>query len=160
MLRLLVLLLPAGIIMSIIKGSVGFLVTCTPAGGPRLGGGGTAARFSPTIGKSALAANGDASVASAAPTGSNGGGTYTCRNCKKQFRRDENEDGACSYHPGFFSGRLNRVNDVDTSGLEYFWSCCGQPDKEHPGCITGRHESYDDPEEGGVRSPLTGSKLR
>lgn len=65
-----------------------------------------------------------------------------------------------SYHPGFFSGRLNRVNDVDTSGLEYFWSCCGQPDKEHPGCITGRHASYDNPEEGGVRSPLTGSKLR
>lgn len=63
------------------------------------------------------------------------------------------------FHPGFFSGRLNRVNDVDTSGLEYFWSCCGQPDKEHSGCITGRHVSYDDPEDGGVRSPLTGVKL-
>lgn len=68
--------------------------------------------------------------------------------------------GARRFHPGLFSGRLNRVNDVDTSGLEYFWSCCGQPDKEHPGCATGRHASYDDPEEGGIRSPLTGSKLR
>lgn len=46
--------------------------------------------------KSALAANGNASAPGAAPASSSGGGTSTCRNCKKQFRRDENEDGACA----------------------------------------------------------------
>ncbi|CAN0465569.1 unnamed protein product, partial [Laminaria digitata] len=64
------------------------------------------------------------------------------------------------FHPGLFSGRLNRVNDVDTSGLEYFWSCCGEGDRSHAGCATGRHASYDDPPEGGEggwRSPLTGT---
>lgn len=28
--------------------------------------------------------------------------------------------------PGIYSGRLNRINDVDTSDLEFFWSCCGE----------------------------------
>lgn len=49
------------------------------------------------------------------------------------------------FHPGLYSGRLNRVNDVDTSGLEFFWSCCGEYDHEHPGCKRTRHASYDDP---------------
>eukprot|EP00903_Cladosiphon_okamuranus_P011696 g11001.t1 len=161
---ILLLLLPVtAVIMSIIPASVSLHVRCSPAdrraAGPGRGG---VARSFPSVEKSPLAArNNDASsVEGAAPNGGSGGGTSTCRNCKKQFRRDENEDGACSYHPGFFSGRLNRVNDVDTSGLEYFWSCCGQPDKDHPGCTTGRHVSYDDPEDGGLRSPLTGMKLR
>ncbi|CAM9876597.1 unnamed protein product [Ectocarpus sp. 6 AP-2014] len=86
--------------------------------------------------------------------------TSTCRNCKQQFNPDDNVDGSCSYHPGLFSGRLNRINDVDTSGLEYFWSCCGETDPSHPGCIKGKHASYDDPPEGGDgawRSPLTGT---
>ncbi|CAM9776510.1 unnamed protein product [Chrysoparadoxa australica] len=64
----------------------------------------------------------------------------TCRNCKQQF--DPTADGgeeACKYHPGNFTGRLNRVNDIDTSGLEYFWSCCGAEAKDAPGCVSGKH---------------------
>ncbi|CAN0033891.1 unnamed protein product, partial [Discosporangium mesarthrocarpum] len=60
------------------------------------------------------------------------------------------------YHPGIFSGRLNRVNDTDTSDLEFFWSCCGEMDPDHPGCTVGPHESYSDPPPSGWRSPLTG----
>ncbi|CAM9817695.1 unnamed protein product [Ectocarpus sp. 4 AP-2014] len=105
-------------------------------------------------GEDSTATGGDVRVVSASTA------TSTCRNCKQQFNPDDNVDGSCSYHPGLFSGRLNRINDVDTSGLEYFWSCCGETDTSHPGCVKGKHASYDDPPEGGDgawRSPLTGT---
>lgn len=70
----------------------------------------------------------------------------TCKCCKKQYNF-ENQPGMnlCSFHPGIYSGRLNRINDVDTSDLEYFWSCCGQDALTSQGCIVSRtHTSYDD----------------
>ncbi|CAM9589043.1 unnamed protein product [Phaeothamnion confervicola] len=82
----------------------------------------------------------------------------TCRNCKEQFLRTRNGQRSCKFHPGIYTGRLNRVNDIDTSGLEYFWSCCGEYERKGVGCIVGPHESYDDTT-AGWRSPLTG-KLR
>ena len=70
-----------------------------------------------------------------------------CRNCKQQYTNDianANEPG-CHFHPGIYSGRLNRINDVDTSDLEYFWSCCGNYNLTSKGCIVGsKHVSYDD----------------
>lgn len=67
----------------------------------------------------------------------------TCKNCKKQFKNDDNV--ACVFHPGIYTGRLNRINDVDTSDLEFFWSCCGEYSISSTGCIsTGKHYSYDD----------------
>ncbi|CAN0027696.1 unnamed protein product, partial [Hapterophycus canaliculatus] len=68
----------------------------------------------------ATAATGGNGHKSGAGRSTSSGSTSTCRNCKQQFRRDENTEDACSFHPGLFSGRLNRINDIDTSGLEYF----------------------------------------
>ncbi|CAN0049103.1 unnamed protein product [Choristocarpus tenellus] len=91
------------------------------------------------------------------PMTSEGKTLRTCRNCHSQFYPEDNNDEACRFHPGIFTGRLNRVNDVDTSGLEYFWSCCGEYELDHPGCVVTSHESYDDPPIQGWRSPLTGT---
>lgn len=41
----------------------------------------------------------------------------TCRQCKKQYTPGSSEK--CSFHPGIFSGRLNRINDIDTSVRHY-----------------------------------------
>uniref|UniRef100_A0A0G4H9F9 CHORD domain-containing protein n=1 Tax=Chromera velia CCMP2878 TaxID=1169474 RepID=A0A0G4H9F9_9ALVE len=78
----------------------------------------------------------------------------TCRQCKKPFLKSQNAETGCVFHPGFYTGRLNRVNDVDTSDLEFFWSCCGEYDRGHPGCTNTHHVSYDD--EGPTWSVLTG----
>jgi hypothetical protein len=82
----------------------------------------------------------------------------TCQFCKQQYLPSENTAGnSCVYHPGLFTGRLNRINDVDCSDLEFFWSCCGEYDKAHPGCFKGRHAGYGE-ELDGWRSPLTGKQ--
>ena len=76
--------------------------------------------------------------------------TRVCRNCKQQYSNalpnaNEGESAGCQFHPGIYSGRLNRINDVDTSDLEYFWSCCGNYELTSKGCIVGsKHVSYDD----------------
>ncbi|CEM36176.1 unnamed protein product [Vitrella brassicaformis CCMP3155] len=81
----------------------------------------------------------------------------TCRQCKRSFVPEHNHSLACCYHAGVFSGRLNRVNDVDTSDLEFFWSCCGEYDREHPGCVVTRHMSFDEADDATTwRSPMTG----
>lgn len=67
----------------------------------------------------------------------------TCKHCKKQYIPGGEDD--CTFHPGIYSGRLNRINDVDTSDLEFFWSCCGEYELGAMGCVRGRkHVSYDD----------------
>jgi hypothetical protein len=71
--------------------------------------------------------------------------TRTCRQCKQQFGGSSSPSTACKFHPGYYTGRLNRINDVDTSGLEFFWSCCGEYDVHAAGCVTAeRHVSYDE----------------
>ena len=80
-----------------------------------------------------------------------------CKNCKKNYDPKLNTDTSCLYHPGHYSGRLNRINDVDTSDLEYFHSCCGEYDKYHPGCVQGKHVSYDEEETGWI-SKATGKR--
>ncbi|CAM9892785.1 unnamed protein product [Pylaiella littoralis] len=179
--RMPLLLFAAALMVVIIPGSKGFLVVpCAAAAGSRpvamerrsssgsrsemiwpAGVAGSPFGGLKTSSSVAVAMGGknDGSVA-ADERGAGSRTTCTCRNCNQQFRRSDNAGDACSFHPGLFTGRLNRVNDVDTSGLEYFWSCCGQPEKSHPGCATGSHASYDDPPEGGDgawRSPLTGT---
>lgn len=83
----------------------------------------------------------------------------TCKNCKKQYD-SKGKDVKCRFHAGIYTGRLNRVNDVDTSGLEYFWSCCGNEELSSPGCtINEYHVSYDD-SSNDQYSRLTGKKIK
>ena len=82
----------------------------------------------------------------------------TCKNCKKQYDSIKNDD-SCRFHTGIYSGRLNRVNDVDTSDLEYFWSCCGMYNLDEPGCLVQKHASYDD-NDSYQYSRLTGKKIK
>jgi len=64
----------------------------------------------------------------------------TCKNCKLSFIMEENiKLKSCNFHPGIYSGRLNRINDIDTSDLEYFWSCCGEYNISARGCINTYH---------------------
>ena len=80
-----------------------------------------------------------------------------CRRCKCQYIK-KNEP--CSFHPGIYSGRLNRVNDVDTSDLEYFWSCCGKNPIDAEGCIViPDHLSYDE-DDPIVFSTFTGKSVK
>jgi hypothetical protein len=85
----------------------------------------------------------------------------TCRFCKKQYDCSDNllgKAGPCVFHPGIYSGRLNRVNDIDTSDKEFFWSCCGEYELGAVGCINAeRHYSYD--EQGPRYSVLTGKRI-
>uniref|UniRef100_A0A7S1TIL7 Uncharacterized protein n=1 Tax=Compsopogon caeruleus TaxID=31354 RepID=A0A7S1TIL7_9RHOD len=72
-------------------------------------------------------------------------GTWrVCRLCKGQYDPGQNTGRSCRRHSGYYSGRLNRVNDVDTSDLEYFWNCCGEESKHAHGCEWGHHVSYDE----------------
>jgi len=48
------------------------------------------------------------------------------------------------YHGAQYRGRLNRIEPTETSGLEYFWHCCGDTDVNAEGCVKARHSSYDD----------------
>jgi hypothetical protein len=83
----------------------------------------------------------------------------TCKNCKKQYDNKSN-DIKCIFHTGIYTGRLNRVNDVDTSDLEYFWSCCGNEELSSIGCnINEYHVSYDDKDDIQY-SKLTGKKIK
>eukprot|EP00170_Pyropia_yezoensis_P006621 contig_27013_g6642 len=47
-------------------------------------------------------------------------------------------------HSAQYRGRLNRIEPTETSGLEYFWHCCGETDRDAPGCALSVHASYDD----------------
>jgi len=82
----------------------------------------------------------------------------TCKNCKKQYDSIKN-DNSCRFHSGIYTGRLNRVNDVDTSDLEYFWSCCGMYNLDEPGCLIQQHTSYDD-NDTYQYSRLTGKRIK
>jgi len=86
-----------------------------------------------------------------------------CKRCLKAYNEAESE--VCRFHPGLFVCRFH-PNSAKASGdgLGYygdpkwegweakFWDCCGSEDEGSPGCVAGRHRSFDDdlnfPEEG------------
>ena len=83
----------------------------------------------------------------------------TCKRCRQQYV-ERSGSGICISHPGIYSGRLNRVNDVDTSDKEFFWSCCGNYDLSAPGClILDEHHGYDDEEDECSFSVFTGKRV-
>jgi len=70
--------------------------------------------------------------------------TNLCCVCKNRFNVTDNNPSSCRFHLYSYSGRLNRVEPTDCSGLEFIWNCCGSTDVDAPGCTLGRHVSYDD----------------
>jgi len=86
-----------------------------------------------------------ASSSSSSPSFSSSEPTKTCRACLQQYKPSENNPTACHYHPGIYTGRLARIDDVDPTGAkDWFWSCCGE-EREHGGCTQDQHRSFDDP---------------
>lgn len=80
------------------------------------------------------------------------GQTSVCRRCKQRFEIDKNTPSSCSYHKGRFIGAENSKHygtksGGDDQGLSIFWDCCDQTTRDGPGCMTGRHMSYDEEEE-------------
>jgi len=76
------------------------------------------------------------------------GGWKTCRRCQGKFH-EGTRIGGCTFHPESFSGETAQrwlPPGVTEGGgdVHYFWTCCGHADKDHPGCSTKDHASYDD----------------
>ncbi|EGX44144.1 hypothetical protein AOL_s00210g125 [Orbilia oligospora ATCC 24927] len=78
---------------------------------------------------------------------------FYCVNCKECFMDEENDDEACSYHPGEFDpdrddffadhddevhGRLDDEEMFATYPQGYHMSCCGDRG-DTVGCYTGQH---------------------
>lgn len=80
------------------------------------------------------------------------GQTSLCRRCKRRFEIEKNSPTSCTYHKGRFIGAENSKHygtksGGDDQGLSIFWDCCDQTTRDGPGCITGKHLSYDEEEE-------------
>ncbi|CAI7855667.1 unnamed protein product [Closterium sp. NIES-54] len=74
-----------------------------------------------------------------------------CRRCRTLFRREENSQEACRFHPKMFVSRKHddqkryyELKDGDPEYLARFYDCCGAEDPSAPGCTTACHVSYDD----------------
>jgi hypothetical protein len=83
----------------------------------------------------------------------------TCRTCNQQFT--SNHDRACRYHPESYSGETAQrwlAPGLTEGGgkVHYFWTCCGDADEKHPGCIFQRHVTYDEEETFEFRRPGDG----
>eukprot|EP00295_Goniomonas_pacifica_P048091 CAMPEP_0175921948 /NCGR_PEP_ID=MMETSP0108-20121206/13776_1 /TAXON_ID=195067 ORGANISM="Goniomonas pacifica, Strain CCMP1869" /NCGR_SAMPLE_ID=MMETSP0108 /ASSEMBLY_ACC=CAM_ASM_000204 /LENGTH=80 /DNA_ID=CAMNT_0017244849 /DNA_START=31 /DNA_END=273 /DNA_ORIENTATION=+ len=78
--------------------------------------------------------------------------TRTCRICKSQFDPETNGRASCAYHAGFYAGEVKqRFNDPgdnsDGSKVIEHWWCCGALEYDAPGCSSGPHKTYDDPDD-------------
>ena len=71
-----------------------------------------------------------------------------CRVCKTYF--DSESADQCLFHNGRFIGAENAKHHgtscKENSGLSLFWDCCNAPDPASPGCVKGRHKSFDEDE--------------
>lgn len=70
--------------------------------------------------------------------------TRVCRVCKQRFELSQNGPRACRHHTTMFTGRLLRVSPTETSGIGFFYDCCGADNADAPGCTYGFHHTYDD----------------
>jgi hypothetical protein len=75
-----------------------------------------------------------------------------CRRCKLSFDPSKNGPEACSFHRGRWIGAEiskhlgGRSGSAGNTGLSVFWDCCDAEVYDAPGCMTGRHLSYDEEE--------------
>lgn len=80
----------------------------------------------------------------------------TCRRCRASFTASTNGPHVCRFHPALFTGgevgkytgfvpRSGAVADqLKERGLVRFWDCCGALTEDAPGCMTSRHQGWDD----------------
>jgi len=87
----------------------------------------------------------------------------TCRRCHARFDPALNTDTSCRHHASIFTGgELAKATGflqaaagpehslkakLGRTGLLRFWDCCGAEDPDTPGCVTGRHVTYDEAEQ-------------
>lgn len=75
--------------------------------------------------------------------------TRVCKICKKTYDPLANEYGSCRHHRGYWSGAENSKHygtrsGGENTGLSQYWDCCDGESFDAPGCMTGKHKSYDD----------------
>jgi len=85
----------------------------------------------------------------------------TCRLCLKKFDEKENNDRACAFHPESFSGETAQrwMAPGETEGgsvVHNFYSCCGNRERESPGCCFTRHKTFDEQGDDWGRRPGMG----
>ena len=79
-------------------------------------------------------------------------GWKVCRRCKQSFDPQTNNPRACQFHKGRWIGAEvskhlgGRSGSDGHTGLTVFWDCCDAETYESPGCMTGRHLSFDEEE--------------
>lgn len=72
------------------------------------------------------------------------GGPPHCARCGREFRRAENVEGACRYHPGRLRD-YNSYGDLGVGAPGDFWDCCMRQvhdealPQDVPPCASGRH---------------------
>lgn len=86
----------------------------------------------------------------------------TCCVCHQQFT--VNHDKVCVYHPESYSGETAQrwlpPGVTDGGGIVYnFYSCCGAPDINAPGCCARKHFTYDTDDAPGLEQRRPGMGL-
>jgi hypothetical protein len=72
-----------------------------------------------------------------------------CQRCKQTYDPRNNHHTYCLYHPEYYSGetiqsQFGTSSFNNTTQIHYFWTCCGSPFIDSPGCSRGQHISYDE----------------
>ena len=69
-----------------------------------------------------------------------------CRVCRTYF--DSESIDECTFHNGRFIGAENAKHHgtscKENAGLSLFWDCCSSTDPASPGCVKGRHKTFDE----------------
>ena len=75
-------------------------------------------------------------------------GVSTCRRCLLQFERHKNSPTACRFHPESYSGETKQrwapPGEENCGEVHFYWSCCGDSDRDSLGCSTAAHVGFDD----------------
>lgn len=86
------------------------------------------------------------------PLPSSSSSSSLCRRCKQAFNPLENTAVSCRYHRGRWIGaelskHLGTRSGGPDQGLALFWDCCDEESFDGPGCMRGKHISYDQEED-------------
>lgn len=63
----------------------------------------------------------------------------TCSRCKQEYHLFKNQKDECIHHPGNFYLNTSHNLEPFEGAEEYKWTCCGDTNKDAPGCIATPH---------------------